>query len=517
RNFGLASIKDLEKVRSLNGSSSASASSKMLSSSLFSSSDASSSGSFANLKFTAEKLVREQASSKADLDIAKSKVKRLTEQIHILEEKLQVAFNENSKLKVKQNEDEKLWKGLESKFSSTKKHCDQLIETLNQLNIQVQQAEKDKAFIEDKLHSTSEVLGGLQKHINSLSSRLESSENTIKTRDKELVELGLAKEKAVAYFNGEQIKAVSLIEEKADGIIKRLEEDAAENKMVMDDLLSELEKLHLDIKVKQDDLLSLNVLKEKLERENKELLASQGDLTSRHEIALKDIKNLECFVELLVKKLIELENQSLEFSEKMKQLISFYDSCLELAQNEKDLVSTRAGQKFELLQNDCARLISENKSMQLINHELNSRVLDLQKEQEFSMVQHAEECRLADEKIRKLESDAEVLFSRNTGMQELIVKLEDNLRIASENSALSDKKMQDLMLKHSKLERETIDLRTDIMKKQGEIDQLLNEGQKSEEKIESLEKKLNDSEIALQEGKLIIVELTNREKQFADQ
>jgi synaptonemal complex protein 1 len=60
------------------------------------------------------------------------------EHIHVLEDKLQNAFNENAKLKVKQKEDEKLWKGLESKFSSTKTLCDQLTETLQHLAGQVQ-------------------------------------------------------------------------------------------------------------------------------------------------------------------------------------------------------------------------------------------------------------------------------------------------------------------------------------------------------------------------------------------
>lgn len=67
-----------------------------------------------------------------------NKVKKLTEHIRVLEEKLQNAFNENAKLRVKQKEDEKLWKGLESKFSSTKTYCDQLTETLQHLAGQVQ-------------------------------------------------------------------------------------------------------------------------------------------------------------------------------------------------------------------------------------------------------------------------------------------------------------------------------------------------------------------------------------------
>lgn len=67
-----------------------------------------------------------------------SKLKKLMEQICVLEVKLQNAFNENAKLKAKQKKDEKLWKGLEAKFSSTTALCNQLTETLEQLNIQVQ-------------------------------------------------------------------------------------------------------------------------------------------------------------------------------------------------------------------------------------------------------------------------------------------------------------------------------------------------------------------------------------------
>lgn len=71
------------------------------------------------------------------------KLKKLTEHICVLETKLQNAFNENAKLKVKQKEDEKLWRGLESKFSSTKALCDQISETLQHLAAQVQEGISD--------------------------------------------------------------------------------------------------------------------------------------------------------------------------------------------------------------------------------------------------------------------------------------------------------------------------------------------------------------------------------------
>lgn len=77
------------------------------------------------------------------------KLKKSLEHVRALEEKLQNAFNENAKLKVKQQEDEKLWKGLESKFSSTKTLCDQLTETLQQLSGLVQAGE---AFLYSFIH-----------------------------------------------------------------------------------------------------------------------------------------------------------------------------------------------------------------------------------------------------------------------------------------------------------------------------------------------------------------------------
>lgn len=75
------------------------------------------------------------------LKFQSSKLKKSTEHIHMLEEKLQIALNENARLKVKLKEDEKLWESLKSKLLSTKTFCDQLMETLHQLASQVQDGE----------------------------------------------------------------------------------------------------------------------------------------------------------------------------------------------------------------------------------------------------------------------------------------------------------------------------------------------------------------------------------------
>lgn len=129
--------------------------------------------------------------------------------IRVLEKKLQNSLNENAKLRVKQREDQKLWKGLESKFLSTKSLCDQVTETLQHLASQVQggksryslnvflftsviiglqilldwTAEKDKKFFEGKLSESSKAIDCLRKHMNALSLKFEAAEESVRNRE----------------------------------------------------------------------------------------------------------------------------------------------------------------------------------------------------------------------------------------------------------------------------------------------------------------------------------------------
>lgn len=226
-----------------------------------------------------------------------------------------------------------------------------------------------------------------------------------------------------------------------DGVLKKLEEDGAAHRTALENLTTNMEKLQLELRVKEDDVLELSLSKEKMERENKDLLSSRDYFSDRLQLALVEVKNLEDFVNLLVVKFKELERQSLEFSDKVIQLNALFDSCLELAQQEKDLVSKCTQRKFDQINDQCASVVSEKNALLLVNRELNNKILELQKEQEFAMVQHAEECRLAEEKIRKLESEAETLVSKQSEMQVVILKLEDNLGSSSENSRLSEEKL----------------------------------------------------------------------------
>ncbi|KAE8656282.1 hypothetical protein F3Y22_tig00117005pilonHSYRG00330 [Hibiscus syriacus] len=107
------------------------------------------------------------------------------EHIRILDEKLQNAFNENAKLKVKKKEDEKLWK-----------------------------AEKDKEFFEVKVAEGSKAIDSLNEQVDGLSLKLRSAEETIRNLGKKIEELKFEKEENDRFYKDEQCKTENLIEEK---------------------------------------------------------------------------------------------------------------------------------------------------------------------------------------------------------------------------------------------------------------------------------------------------------------
>ena len=220
-----------------------------------------------------------------------------------------------------------------------------------------------------------------------------------------------------------------------------MEETVATNGLAMESLNSKLEKLDLDLKVKEDDLHSLNNSKEELEKEKDNLVSINKKLAGKLEYALQEIKTLENFVNLLTLKLAELESQSVSFSEKVVQLTSLFESCFKLLQDEKHLAANHAQKKFDKLQDQSMSVTEEKNALQLVNQELSNKVIELQKEQEYAMVQHAEECRLAEETVRRLESELETLKSKKNEMEVLIAKLQDDIGTLSENSRTSDEKL----------------------------------------------------------------------------
>ncbi|KAF9610184.1 hypothetical protein IFM89_020693 [Coptis chinensis] len=485
-----------------------------------SSSDSFSMGSFANLKLTAEKLVKEQASVKTDLEMANLKVKKSLEHIHALEEKLQNAINENAKLKVKQKEDTKLWKGLESKFSSTKALCDQLTETLQYLAGQVRDAEQDKKVFEDKLSASSNAFESLQLQLSGLSVKLEAGEENIRKSEEQLVELRMEKEEKEKAYMEEYSRITSRIEEK-DSLIQDLEGAIAEKKLCLESLTSHLEEVQHDLNLKEDICRELRVTQENLEREKHSLQSSNSDYATSLEQSGQDLKCLEDSVRRLMEKSVELDKYSLVVSNHVIQFNSASETWYKLVQQEKDLTLKHAQRQFDQLHDCFSRVTSENGAFRSENEEVKKKVVELQKGQEVLMVQHAEECRLTEERIRNLESEIQVLISKKAAAESVVAKLEKNIEQLSETSSLSETKVQDLLLKISVLESENQDVQdhfqVNLQGKSEEIEALQKEILRQEQLVDSLGKQVNQLQENLEEKEQLHLQYKEREKQLEDE
>ncbi|XP_058086217.1 synaptonemal complex protein ZEP1-like isoform X2 [Magnolia sinica] len=474
--LGFSGVKSLDKLRSITGSVQGSSKSFPAPPR---SSDSISYGSFTNLKLTAEKLVKEQASVKTDLEMAHSKLKKSAENIRALELKLQETSNENAKLKVKQKEDVKLWKGLDSKLSSTKTFCDQLTETLQHLAGQVREAEEDKKFFEEKLSTSSKAFDDFQLQMNALSSKLESAEKDIRNRKQELTELAHEKGQLEKRIGDERCVAHDLIMEK-DSIIKQLEATVEEDKSGLQILNSKLQEAHFELSSKEDICKCLKATQESLEKEKIALQSSNEDFAQKLLKSGQETKSLEDAINDLAAKIVELDKHSVTASKNVLQLTSTYDTCYKLVQQEKDLAAKHAQQKLDILHERFLHVASENNSFRAEIEELKNKVSELQKVHEIMMVQHAEECCLAEEKIQRLESEAENLVSIKSELEMLVTKLEEKVKLMSEASSLTTNQMQDLLLKISTLESENQDMQEKV--------QVTLEGKA--EQIEALEKEI---------------------------
>ncbi|KMT19867.1 hypothetical protein BVRB_1g009160 isoform A [Beta vulgaris subsp. vulgaris] len=508
-------MKSLDQFKSFTGSASGTA--KTLSISSRSSSDSITSGSFANLKITAEKLVKEQASVRTDLDLANSKLKKSLEHIHLLEEKLQTACNENAKLKVKQKEDEKIWQGLESKFSSTKTFCDQLTETLQFLACQVQDAEKDKELIEGKLTENLVALDNINDEMKKLSLKLESAEENIKERDEALEELKRQKEEQEVLYENERSKTTKLMAEK-DDFIKCLEAYLSTSRLAGESLKSKLDDANRELNLKEEGLTEMRVSLEKLEREKLDLRSSNDEFAKRLAASVQETQNLKDVVDVFASKLIELDKHSLAISDKISKLFSGYDFCSKLVEHEKDLNTKKAQGNYDLLHHQNMQLISEKDELQSCKLGLEDKVYELRIAQESAMVQHADECRLTEERIQKLECEIVALVAKKIEAEKLVSELEEQVRNLSESLGSSDNEKKDLLIKLSELESEkkenTEKLQGDIQKKEDEIDGFQKEILKTNQQVMSLEEQVNKLHSTVEEKEQLIIQYKDKEKQL---
>uniref|UniRef100_A0A0D3D1I7 Synaptonemal complex protein 1 n=1 Tax=Brassica oleracea var. oleracea TaxID=109376 RepID=A0A0D3D1I7_BRAOL len=505
-------MKSLDQMRSLAGSGR-----NLAFSSRQQPHDSVSSGNFSNLKSTAEKLVKEQASMKSDLELANSKLRKSMDHVVALEEKLQNAFNENAKLRVMQKEDEKLWRGMESKFSSTKTLCDQLTETLQHLASQVQEAEKDKELFESKFFTSAEVIDSLKQQKEDLSSRLGVAEENIKSREKELEELKLEKEQTENSYLNEQCRTASLLKEK-DATIVNSEVAIAEAKLNIGNLNLQLEKVRVELTSKEDEAKYLVGVKEKLERDKMDIQLSADNLSQKLINSDQEVKKLEGFVHSLATELAELDKKNLAFVENFDKLNGLYGTHLMLLQKDRDIASDRAQRLYNQLQGEFSTVTVQKEALQSSANELYEQKEELKKAKESLVSQLAEERCSAKQEIEKLESEAKCLVSTNSETEAVLSELKEELEALSENLRASENKTQELLLKLSTSEAESKEnyekLQADAERKAEEIEILQKESHSNQLRLDLLSKEVNQLHSVIEEKELLINQYKENEKKL---
>ncbi|XP_072971144.1 synaptonemal complex protein ZEP1-like isoform X2 [Typha angustifolia] len=513
-------MKSMDHFRSLSGSLAGAGKAAYPPSNPRSSSDSISYGSFANLKLTAEKLVKEQASVKTDLEMTHTKLRRATELIHVLESKLQQAVNENAKLKAKQTEDSKLWQGLDSKLSSTKTMCDQLTETLQQLAGQTLKAEEDKKSFEARLEHHLKSFNDFDSLLNDSSTRLKCAEKEINDGKQLMVELKYEKEELERSFNDQLFATDTVIKEK-DSVIKELELTVEEKKAHLQTLDSQLKEMEQGLRTKEDICISLRACVKDLESEKCALQHSNQDFAHKIDQLSKEHKELETLLLSLMAKVIELDKENANVSGHVSKLLCSFGTYYELIQEEKDLTVKSARTKFEFLYKEYIHSISTNDALRTEIVELKTKIMELQKAQEFVMVQHVEECRLAEEKIRGLESEAEDILSKKDASDKLATGLQEEIRKLCEASSLTEKQMQDMLQKISKLESEKQDLLNKVqlvLQEQAQATEALqSEITKRNQQVDALENHVSQLQGVLDEKEHLHKSIGEREKQLEEQ
>uniref|UniRef100_A0A0E0H1K7 Uncharacterized protein n=1 Tax=Oryza nivara TaxID=4536 RepID=A0A0E0H1K7_ORYNI len=514
--LGLSGLRGLEGFRSLAGSTSTAA--KAPNPKPSSDIGGSTYGSFANLKITAEKLVKEQASVKTDLEMTHTKLRRATEQINLLEAKLQQAVNENAKLKVKQTEDSKLWQGLDSKVSSTKTLCNQLTETLQQLASQTERAEEDKKFFEEILGKNSKALEEFNCLLHDSSIKLECAEQMIISGKQEMLRIKQEKEEMDQSYKEQLYASDTTIREK-NSLIKQLEDSIEQNKARLLYVDSRLECMEQELKLKEDVCICLKENLASTESEKNDLKLRNEGYTLEVQKLSKDNKELN---ELLSGFTVtELDKEHTSISSHVTQLISSFERYDGKVHEEKMLMIKSAKDKIEHLQNQYVNLISENNALQTEIEELKSRIIELQKTQEIVMVQHVEECQVAEDKIRRLESEAEISSSNISQLEKVASDLEGRVQKLLEDSRSAENHKQELLQKILKLESDNQELlgrvQSVLNEKSNDMESLQGEIAKRDQQVETLENQVNQLCSIIDEKEQLHTCAVEREKNLEEQ
>ena len=125
-------------------------------------------------------------------------------------------------------------------------------------------------------------------------------------------------------------------------MIRNLEEMLTSSRLATENLNSKLEEVHLQLKVKEDEIMHHLTSQEKLEKENNDLQLCNAGLAEKLDMSLQEIKNLEESLQSLAAHLSNLDKESLNLLTKFDEMNLLYASCFQLVQQERQTFSKHA-------------------------------------------------------------------------------------------------------------------------------------------------------------------------------
>lgn len=223
-----------------------------------------------------------------------------------------------------------------------------------------------------------------------------------------------------------------------DAVIKELNEIIEDKKANLQSLDSQLQERQHELSLKEDTCKSLRASIINLENENSSLQRSNRNLAQEIEKSCQHLKELENSFSGLAAMMVELHNESAALEKHIYMFFSSLEVYYDMVQKQKELTCWSAQHKYDQLHEQFKHCTIENDAIKLEKQEQKDKILELQKAQEFIMVQHADECRLAEEKVRILESEIKDLLSKKNDSDKLTIEFEEKVKDLSESHAISE-------------------------------------------------------------------------------
>ncbi|KAI5071654.1 hypothetical protein GOP47_0013905 [Adiantum capillus-veneris] len=482
-------------------------------------SDLRASESLSQLKLTAEKMIQEQASVKTDLQVTYTKLEKSEQEVRSLEMRLQDTKNDNFVLRLKQQEALKLWESLESKFSSTRTFCNQLMETLQQLSLQVHEAEQGKQVLEEKLAERSRFHQEIKLQVDDLLLKKQNSERIAANWEMEFGEL----EKLQKHFENslaeETSKLRQLQAEKAEmeTHLRTSTELLREEKKRVESAEMQLDQLRNEVDMKSTELEKMDADLATMKK-NKDL--QYEALEARFTSVWNRNNELQQELEKMASKSHDLEVANSIVKENVNEISAAMETCKELAEQERRAKEDTCG-KLKKLELEYGEIVNSKAASEKHVNDLKEELQVVKGEHETSqkrsvkmMQELKQELDLARQKVNDLAEEKLKLVQLS---QELELKLAELSATAKDLTNRRDQLVADnsLLLLEIKVANEN--MKHVIEEKICEIENLSRNSSRDKEALAAQEAKTSLLQQSLLEKDQLIGGLIDEQKRLKSQ